>query len=115
MVASTQHLASDDTLTLAPLAPASALAHLQSLLGWYRLGQTRPLHFYPKSAWAYVESGQRLSEARKKWDRAMFAGENEDPHYQLALRGVADPLDAEFEQVAQDVFGLLITDAERTA
>ncbi|WP_172199423.1 exodeoxyribonuclease V subunit gamma [Niveibacterium sp. COAC-50] len=115
VVASTQHLASDETLTLAPLAPATALAHLQSLLGWYRLGQTRPLHFYPKSAWAYVESGQRLSEARKKWDSAMFAGENEDPHYQLALRGVADPLDAEFEQVALDVFGLLITDAERTA
>jgi len=85
------------------------------LLAWYRLGQTRPLHFYPKSAWAYVEGGLRISEARKKWDSAMFAGENEDPHYQLALRGVADPLDAEFEQVAQDVFGLLITDAERTA
>ncbi len=113
--ARTLQLASNEDLTLDPLPADLALTELERLLAWYRLGQTRPLHFYPKSAWAYVEGGLRISEARKKWDGAMFAGENEDPHYQLALRGVADPLDAEFEQVAQDVFGLLISDAEQMA
>lgn len=110
----TWHIASDQDLALDALDRATALAHLTRLLRWYRIGQTRPLHFYPKSGWAYVEGGGNLSAATKKWESAKFPGECEDPHYQLALRGVPQALDDEFQQCAGDVFALLVAAPETT-
>jgi exodeoxyribonuclease V gamma subunit len=80
---------------------------LQQLLLLYRRGLCRPLHFFPRTALAYVESNQSLAEARGRWrshPQRPF-GEDRDPAYRLALRGVDDPLDHEFEQVALAVFG----------
>ena len=72
----------------------------------------RPLHFYPRAASAYVASNGTLAEARRVWHSHPQHpyGEDRDPAYRLALRGVADPLDAEFEDTARAVFGPLYAD-----
>ncbi|MCX9157219.1 exodeoxyribonuclease V subunit gamma [Niveibacterium sp. 24ML] len=101
----TRHIASDGEFALEALKAEHAQAKLHTLLTHYRTGLTRPLHFFPKSAWAYIESGSNLRTARQKWEGGLFAGERDDAWYQLALRGVADPLDEEFAQCAEDVFG----------
>lgn len=84
---------------------------LTALVKLYREGQTRPLPFFPKSAWAYAEAwdetndGQALKAARKKWEVGYSGyGESTGSAYALALRGVADPLDADFERCAREIF-----------
>ena len=79
---------------------------LQELLTLYRRGLREPLHFFPKSAWKYVANGESLSKASAKWrsTRDRPWGEEEDPAYRLALRGIDDPLDKDFEQCAATVF-----------
>jgi exodeoxyribonuclease V gamma subunit len=83
---------------------------LGNLLRLYREGLQTPLHFYPKSAWKYVEGEQNLSRAAATWwsTRERPYGEEEDPAYRLALRGVADPLDEAFERNAATVFAPLL-------
>ncbi len=100
----TTHIASDQSLQLATIASDEARARLAELLAYYRAGLTRPLRFFPRSAWAYVEQGFSLAQARAKWEGERHAGENANPYYALALRGAGDPLDAEFEEVAKAVF-----------
>ncbi len=82
-------------------------AVLQELLSIYRRGLRTPAHFFPKSGFAYVTNQQNLSKAIAKWrsTRDRPWGEEEDPAYRLALRGVDDPLDEDFEQCAAAVFG----------
>ncbi|MCL2657463.1 MAG: exodeoxyribonuclease V subunit gamma [Betaproteobacteria bacterium] len=104
----TLHIASGETLELAALSQAEAKTRLHTLLEHYRAGLARPLHFFPKSAWAYAESNFNLAEAWKKWEGNMFSGESEDAYHQLALRGIDNPLDVEFERCAVDIFGLLL-------
>jgi exodeoxyribonuclease V gamma subunit len=83
-----------------------APARLAALLRLYARGLREPLHFYPKAAWAYVESDGSLAAARAAWTPHEFhrGAEGADPAYRLALRGVADPLDAAFEALAREVF-----------
>jgi exodeoxyribonuclease V gamma subunit len=71
----------------------------------------RPLHFYPKSAWAYVEGGQNIGAAQRTWHggRHTAFGEASDPAYRLALRGLAEPLDEEFYALAETVFAPMMT------
>lgn len=88
-------------------ACADARAELAALLRLYRDGLRAPLHFYPKAAWQYVKSGGNRHKALDVWragERNPF-GEEGDPAYRLALRGVADPLDAAFAACADTVFG----------
>ena len=92
---------------LPPLADAPD--RLSALVKLYREGQTRPLPFFPKSAWAYAEAeaeaGKALKAARKKWEVGYSGyGESTGSAYALALRGVADPLDTKFERCARAVF-----------
>jgi exodeoxyribonuclease V gamma subunit len=86
-------------------------AVLQELLSIYRRGLRTPAHFFPKSGFAYVTNQQNLSKAIAKWrsTRDRPWGEEEDPAYRLALRGVDDPLDEDFEQCAAAVFGPMMT------
>jgi exodeoxyribonuclease V gamma subunit len=69
-----------------------------------------PLHFFPKSAWAYIRRDHSLAAARQRWQNSSNPawGEAADPAFQLALRGLADPLDAAFEDCASTVFGPLL-------
>ena len=91
----------------------NAREELQKLLGGYRQGLMQPLYFFPKSAWAYCISGQ-IEKARKKWHDAYHPerGENADPSYQLALRGVENPLDGDFCKWANTVLGPLLQHVE---
>ncbi|HET7134972.1 MAG TPA: exodeoxyribonuclease V subunit gamma, partial [Casimicrobiaceae bacterium] len=80
-----------------------------ALLRLYRRGLTTPLHFFPKSAWAYVCSkGDKLKAAAGTWHgHPPFGGERDHRTYRLALRGVTDPLDEQFEECARTVFAPL--------
>ena len=89
---------------------AGAHASLDALLRLYRDGLHRPLHFFPKSAWAYLVNGESLAKAVAIWQSTSCRpyGEDRDPAYRLALRGVDAPLDDEFVACAKAVFGPLL-------
>jgi exodeoxyribonuclease V gamma subunit len=80
---------------------------LESLLTLYRRGLREPLHFFPKSAWEYMRTDRNLAKAHAKWHPTYGAAHGEDRHgaYRLALRGIGDPLDADFQACAETVFG----------
>ena len=86
---------------------------MTGLLSHYREGLMRPLPFFIKSAWAYVEAEASkgpeaaLKAAHAKWDapefrNGNFYGESENIWYQAVYRRT-DPLDAEFQATAQDI------------
>lgn len=87
-----------------------ARERLEALLKLYREGLRRPIHFFPKSAWKYVSEDDSLSKAANAWRTTRFNehGEDRDPAYRLALRGVDDPLDGEFTECAKAVFQPLL-------
>lgn len=91
-------------------AVADARDSLEGLMRLYRLGLSRPLHFFPKSALQFMANEQDLKFAHRTWTSSKFSpfGEDRDLAYQLALRGVADPLDTEFEDAAVTVFAPLL-------
>lgn len=103
-------LSRDGHFRLHPLDPPAARASLADLLMLYRSGLCTPLHFFPKSAWAYMANGESMTKARVKWSggqRAEF-GEARDPAYRLALRGGGDALDEAFFDTARRVFRPLL-------
>ncbi|MBL8470203.1 MAG: exodeoxyribonuclease V subunit gamma [Rhodocyclaceae bacterium] len=88
-----------------------AHAQLGALLDLYRRGQTEPLYFFPKSAWAFMINGENSIKAQQRWAGRPGSdhGECQDPAYRLALRGVADPLaEPAFEGCAKAVYGPLL-------
>jgi len=103
----TTWLAREDSFSLAP--PEAPLAVLEELLRIYRRGLCAPVHFFPKSSWAYCSKGANLREARSTWSVTKYHpdGESADPAYRLALRGRGDPLDDDFITLAETVFGPL--------
>ncbi len=82
---------------------------LSQLLQLYARGLCEPVHFFPKSAWAFMVGDQSWPKARARWFSTPRTphGEDSDPAYTLALRGVDDPLDADFQACAVSVFGPL--------
>jgi exodeoxyribonuclease V gamma subunit len=105
----TRWLAPDGAFALAPVDPASARRHLLELLQLFRAGLCAPLHFFPRSAWAFVEADDDLRAARTAWRKTAQRpyAEETDAAYALALRGVADPLDEAFVDTARRVFGTM--------
>jgi exodeoxyribonuclease V gamma subunit len=110
---------SDKVFEAPPLAQAQEF--LAGLLDLYWKGLTRPLKFFPQTAWAYTEAmlkqeaGRSRQEpmvvARAKWEGHSFTGapgECGDPYFDLCFRNV-DPLDEEFQQTARAVFEPLLT------
>lgn len=91
-----------------------AAARLNELLALYRRGLAQPLRFYPRSAWQYMDAG--LQAAHRAWHPTVHQplAEGADPAYRLALRGVDDPLDAEFEGLARAVFEPLLDHLQDT-
>jgi exodeoxyribonuclease V gamma subunit len=97
----------DGRFALRPVADPAA--HVQTLLRLYRRGLCSPLHFFARSAWEYARHGRDLGKAAKQWfGYPPRGGEKDYASYRLALRGVIDPLDAEFEECAQAVFEPLL-------
>jgi exodeoxyribonuclease V gamma subunit len=100
----TRSVARDGTRTFAAMDAGEAKAHLADLVALYRQGLRAPLEFYPKAAWALVRNGD--FKAKQAWIGSPdFGGERDQPAYQLALRGIDDPLGGEFERLANSVFG----------
>jgi exodeoxyribonuclease V gamma subunit len=95
-------------LTFLPVADARE--RLSELLELYWRGLHRPLHFFPRTSWAYVEAGDDEIAGRvravwegSRWEESEARAECEDPYYQLAFRGI-DPLDDEFKALARALF-----------
>jgi hypothetical protein len=81
---------------------------------------TRPLKFFPQTAWAYAEAAVKqdsgkskrdpLGAARTSWEgnsHREVKGECEDAYFDLCFRSV-DALDEEFQQTARAVFEPLL-------
>jgi exodeoxyribonuclease V gamma subunit len=99
-------------LTFSPVPDARA--KLKELVDLYWAGQRRPLHFFPRTARAYLEthSEEITGRVRAVWQGSMYDNENErpernDPYYELAFRGT-DPLDESFKAAARTVFGSMV-------
>lgn len=104
----TRWVARDGIRIFTPLASADAKARLTDLVACYRDGLRRPVHFFPKASWSLVRNGDY--KARQAWNGSPdFGGERDRPAHRLALRGVADPLDDEFEELAECVFGAIVS------
>jgi exodeoxyribonuclease V gamma subunit len=89
---------------------------LEDLLKKYWAGLKMPLHFFPRSSWDYaftlLDKGKpredALEIARSTWTGNDYAlGECEDADYRLCFKNT-DPLDSEFQDIAEDVLGPLI-------
>jgi exodeoxyribonuclease V gamma subunit len=82
---------------------------LAGILTLYRRGLREPLHFFPKSAWEYIKTQRNLSKALEVWQKAYGSGRGRGEHthaaYKLALRGIQQPLNADFQDAAETVFG----------
>ncbi len=99
----TQWLARHETLRFAPVADAQA--PLATLLALYRRGLAEPLPFFPRSAWALVDSGDTLARAAAAWTPSERRwAEGADAAHRLALRGRHDVLDETFIALAHQVF-----------
>lgn len=97
----------DGVFVLGPYEEARE--RLAELVALYREGLRQPLHFFPRSAWAFVQGEDDLASARNKWYsywRPAF-GESQYPPYRLALRGVQDPLDQRFADLANRILAPL--------
>ena len=102
----------DGEFTLTPVTDAEGI--IKQLLRCYRAGLGRPLHFFPKSAWALMSNNGNRAKAYGRWQSSKQRphGEGGDPYYRLALRGEADPLAGEFAELAQGIYGPLISHLE---
>lgn len=108
MECTTRGVARDGKFVLRPLSPDAARDQLEGLLRLYRQGLREPLHFFPKSAWAYISSDEAkaLTATRKKWEDGDYP-EGGDSAYRLALRGAGNVFDDSFCASARKVFGAL--------
>jgi exodeoxyribonuclease V gamma subunit len=82
-----------------------ARTELEKLLALYQKGLAKPLQFFPRSAWKLINTG-KPADALNVWqgNRDRFFGENSDPAYQLALRGLQNPLGKAFTELAQTIY-----------
>ena len=87
---------------------------LKSLLTIYRRGLIKPLHFFPRSSFAYAEAMEKhgdevkaLAAARRTWESDFGMSERDDPYFCLCFSKV-DPLDEEFRDLAMEVFGPIL-------
>jgi exodeoxyribonuclease V gamma subunit len=90
-------------------APADPCGLLADLVAIYREGLRAPLPFFPRAAWALVSSGGDWKRARAEWRVTTHHpyAESGDAAHRLVFRGLAEPLDRRFEELARRVFGPL--------
>jgi exodeoxyribonuclease V gamma subunit len=97
----------DTTFTYQPVPDAKS--SLAELLRLYVRGLSAPVPFFAETSWDFaartagVQSSKSdpLDAARRKWEGGFSGhGESEDGWNQLAFRGVEDPLDVEFQEIA---------------
>ena len=102
----------DKVCTYEPVEGSEEL--LKTLLAIYRQGLIKPLHFFPRSSFAYAEAmekhgdeGKALAAARRTWESDFGISERDDPYFCLCFSRV-DPLDEEFRKLALEVFGPIL-------
>jgi exodeoxyribonuclease V gamma subunit len=105
----TRHFAFDMDLSFGEISQEEAKQYLTVLLQLYNEGLYKPVPFFRKAAWAYIDKD--LKAARARW----FGGyhmkgetENSDIWHSLAWRGVSDPIDDAFAKTAGLIFGPII-------
>lgn len=110
----------DDVLLLPPLPAEAARQELTRLLGIYQQAHSRPLPLFPESSQTYVnyalnlggtKSKDPLEAARWTWSgntNARGILECDDRWNALVWRGHLEPLGAEFERIAMQVFEPLV-------
>lgn len=83
---------------------------LSELLKAYWQGLTRPLHFFPKSSFAYVHPApENLDRALTKWEGSEYSqGEKEDPYFRLCFGGRPVPEEKEFQDLATQIVSPLV-------
>lgn len=109
-----RHFGKGATFRLDPVDDAPSV--LADLLMLYQQGQSRPLPFFPKSAYAYVAALQKpkgteesaMKAARKAWlSSDFYRGEDADIHLRQIYRNV-DPLDHHFTELALRIFSPIL-------
>ena len=89
---------------------------LQSLLGLFWIGMSKPLHFFPESSYTYAVNvllkrqpkGLALKRAKNKWIGSEFTrGESADPYFERCF-GKTDPLDESFQSITKQIFSPLL-------
>ncbi|MBD3670467.1 MAG: exodeoxyribonuclease V subunit gamma [Gammaproteobacteria bacterium] len=104
------YLGSDASLHFTPVANARDL--LTDLVTLYLEGLQRPLHFYPRTSWVYME---KPKDIYKSWETGNYKnappGEGEDDYLRCALRG-QEPLDEAFEELARRIYGPMLEHME---
>jgi exodeoxyribonuclease V gamma subunit len=89
---------------------------LNELLEIYRAGLIKPIHFFPKSSWVFVQETlekkrspqEALLKTHKTWQGSEYnRGECEDAYYQLCFRNT-NPMDSEFQRISKKIFGPLL-------
>jgi exodeoxyribonuclease V gamma subunit len=100
----TRWLAAESSFSFKPVDDAAAL--LDALVALYRQGLCEPLHFFPKSAWVWVNSGGSHAAVARTWrvTQQIPWAEGSNAYFRLALRGQAEPLDSRFQALAEAVF-----------
>jgi exodeoxyribonuclease V gamma subunit len=115
--ARTLWLAEDGQAEFAPVARPAEL--LQALLELYARGQRQPLQFYPGTSWEQAMPDSTPGKVRNIWTGREGStrtwAESRDPWNRLALRGVADPLDVQFEMQSQAIYQPLLEHLEQTS
>jgi exodeoxyribonuclease V gamma subunit len=94
----------------------SPVENLAYLLELYWKGMSEPLKFFPESSYEYARrimnhkqtKTAALNAARRKWLASdFFRGESEDPYYDTCFKHI-DPIDEEFQSIAENVFTPLL-------
>ena len=94
---------------------------LKYVLEKYLEGLRRPLHFFPKTSLRYAQAiienekyeEKALQDARATWQGTEFnRGECKDEYYEACF-GKTDPLDADFQRIAMEIFEPLLRSRER--
>jgi exodeoxyribonuclease V gamma subunit len=97
----------DTAFSYPPLPDANEI--LAELLRLYARGLRAPVPFFPETSWEFAEhtvdsKSDPMKAARRKWEGGNSGhSESEDGWNALAFRGVEDPLDAVFQEVALTV------------
>jgi len=95
---------------------------LKKLAFRYLEGLVRPLPFFPEASWVFAEETlekgrsyeQGLARARETWEGGTHSrGEREDAYFDLCFRE-GDALGPPFAELAQEIFGPLMSYQEKT-
>lgn len=114
-------LGEDHFCRFGPIKDAQEI--LKGMIQYYDLGQTKPLKFFVRSSWEYAQalwvkeksSIDALSAARAAWlgdDYGWTDAESQETACKICFENEI-PIDAEFEQTAQDILKEMLTHLEK--